>query len=291
MEKLLILGGNGFIASHVAEEAQAKGLEVIILDRYDDNASKCQRFLGDIRDAEAVQEAVNLADYVINLAGILGTQETINRPIPSIRTNIIGTVNFLEACRPSKFHAVRGVQIGVGNHWMQNSYSITKATAMRFVQMFNKEHGTKVAMVRALNAYGERQKAVPVRKIIPTFVLRALAGEDIEVYGDGDQIMDMIYVKDVARTLLAACLNPNVKYDKIYEAGTGRHLTVNQIAQMVIDAAGSSSSIVHVPMRPGEALGAVVVGNPETLLDLRICVLVPFEAGIRKTVSWYKSHA
>lgn len=291
MEKLLILGGNGFIGSHVAEEAQVRGLKVIILDRYDDKVSKCQRFLGDIRDAEAVQEAINLVDYAINLAGILGTQETINRPIPSIQTNIVGTVNFLEACRPTKFHKVCGVQIGVGNHWMQNSYSITKSTAMRFVQMYNKEHGTKVAMVRALNAYGERQKATPVRKIIPTFVLRALANEDIEVYGDGNQIMDMIYVKDVARVLLAACLSPNVAYDKVYEAGTGRHLTVNQIAQMVIDAAGSSSSIVHVPMRPGETPGAVVVGNPETLLDLRICVLVPFEAGIRRTVSWYKNHA
>jgi len=292
MEKLLILGGSGFIASHVKEKAQSRGLKVILFDRYDNKASgDCQRFRGDVRDAEAVQEAVNLADYTINLAGILGTQETINHPIPSICTNTIGTVNFLEACRPTKFHKVRGVQIGVGNHWMQNSYSITRSTAIRFVRMYNKEHGTKVAMVRALNAYGERQKVVPVRKIIPTFVTQALAGEDIKIYGDGSQVMDMIYVKDVARILLEACLNPSVEYDRIYEAGTGRYTTVNQIAQMVITAADSSSSIVHVPMRPGESPGAVVVGNPDTLLPLGIGKLIPFEEGIHRTVAWYKNYA
>lgn len=291
MSKLLVLGGNGFIGGHVVEEALARGLEVTVFDRrrYGQNP-EVTAFLGDVRDPEAVQEAVKLAGYVINLAGILGTQETINNPIPSVQTNLVGTINFLEACRPTKFHQVQGVQIGVGNYWMQNSYSITKSAAIRFVEMYNEEHGTKVAMVRALNAYGERQKAAPVRKIIPTFVLKALAGDDIEVYGDGSQVMDMIYVKDVAKILLDACVSSDTKYDYIYEAGTGRHLTVQQIAELVVKAASSKSQIVNLPMRPGEPEGAIVLGDPGTLTDLGQYDLMPFEAGISRTIRWYKEN-
>lgn len=289
MSKLLVLGGNGFIGGHVVEEALTRGLEVTVFDRrrYGQNP-KITAFLGDIRDSEAVREAVKLADYAINLTGILGTQETINNPIPSIQTNLVGTVNFLEACRPTKFHHTRGVQIGVGNYWMQNSYSITKSAAIRFVEMYNREHGTEVAMVRALNAYGERQKAAPIRKIIPTFVLKALAEDDVEVYGDGSQVMDMIYVKDVAKILLDACVSLNVQYDSVYEAGTGRCLTVQQIAELVIEAASSKSRIVNLPMRPGEPEGAVVLGDPGTLTDLGQYNLMPFEEGISRTIKWYR---
>jgi nucleoside-diphosphate-sugar epimerase len=287
--KLLILGGNGFIGGHVTKMALTRGFDVTIFDRRRLGQNpRITAFLGDIRDREAVQEAVRLADYAINLAGILGTQETIGDPIPSIQTNLIGAVNFLGACVPSGFHKVRGVQIGVGNYWMQNSYSITKSSAIRFVEMYNREHGTQVAMVRALNAYGEGQKAAPVRKIIPTFVLRALAGKDIEVYGDGLQIMDMIYVDDVAGILLDACTSPRVCYNKIYQAGTGRRLTVKQIAEKVIEATGSKSHIVNLPMRPGETEGAVVLGDPGTLEDLGDYNLMPFEEGIQHTVRWYR---
>lgn len=286
--KILVTGGNGFIGGHVIDEALRRGYDVIVFDRYDLRWIRGhETFLGDIRDAEAVQEAVNKVDYVVNLAGILGTQETIRKPIPSVQTNLIGALNVLEAMIPNQFHDVQGVQIGVGNYWMNNSYSITKSSAIRFCQMYNKENGTKMAMVRALNAYGPRQKHRPVRKIIPTFVVKALRGESIEVYGDGDQVMDMICVSDVAKILLDAATGLNVDYQKVYEAGTGRHTTVNWIAEQVIKAVGSGS-ITHLPMRPGEPKGSVVVGDPSTLEDLGKYDLIPFEAGIAATVEWYR---
>ncbi|GAG40582.1 unnamed protein product, partial [marine sediment metagenome] len=245
-----------------------RGLGVVAFDRYNIPGQfpyDVERFVGDIRDYEAVQEAVNKVDYVVNLAGILGTQETIRKPIPSIQTNIVGTLNVLEAMVPNAFHEVQGVQIGVGNYWMNNSYSITKSTAIRFCKMYNKENGTKMGMVRALNAYGRNQKHKPVRKIIPTFVVKALRGEDIEVYGDGEQIMDMVHVTDVAKVLLDVATGDNVDYQRVYEAGTGRKTTVNWIAEQVIKAAGTKSQLVHIPMRPGEPKGSVVLGDPSTL--------------------------
>ena len=289
--RLLILGGDGFIGGHVADEALARGFEVTIFDRCrHGHRSDVSAFLGDIRDPGSVHDAVMRADYVINLAAILGTQETIKDAVHCVETNLIGTLNFLEACVPTSFHDVRGVQIGIGNYWMDSPYPITKRAGLAFVRMYNKELGTKVAMVRAMHAYGERQKHRPVRKIVPTFVLQALHGEPLSVYGDGEQIVDMIYVGDLAKILLDACTSPNVDYDHVYEAGLGRHLTVNDVARQIIDAAGSSSDVVYLPMRPGEEENAVISARAETLEELGSYDFVRFEDGIKQVVDWYRSH-
>lgn len=288
--KLLILGGDGFIGGHVVDEALVRGLEVTVFDqcRHRPIVASYFAYLGDIRDAASVRNAVMRADYAINLAAILGTQETIKTAVHCVETNLIGTLNFLEACVASKFHQVQGVQIGIGNYWMDSPYPITKRAAFAFTRMYNKELGTKVAMVRAMHAYGERQKHRPIRKIVPTFIMQALRGEPLSVYGDGEQVVDMIYVRDLAKILLDACTGPNVDYDQVYEAGLGRHLTVNDVAREIIDAAGSSSEIVHLPMRPGEEERAVVSARPETLEGLGSYEFVRFEDGIRQVVDWYR---
>jgi UDP-glucose 4-epimerase len=290
--RILITGASGFIGSHTVDEARSRGLEVVSFDRAvgETERGRGEVFLGDITDYHAVREAVNHADYAINLAGILGTQETINDPIPSIQVNTIGALNFFKACIPTKFHQVKAVQIGVGNYWMNNSYSISKNSAVRFSQMYNKEHGTKIAAVRALNAYGPGQKTKPVRKIIPTFIMRALRNEDIEIYGDGEQVMDMIYVKDLARILVDAAVLDHGNYTTPFEAGTSRHTTVNWIAEKVIEASGSKSKVVHSPMRPGEDRGAVVVADPETLEPLGYQDMALFEDKIVDTIKWYKEN-
>jgi len=180
---------------------------------------------------------------------------------------------------------------------MNNPYSITKDCAERFAWMFNKEHGVKISVVRALNAYGPRQRSRPVRKIIPNFILPALKGEDLIVYGDGTQVMDMIWVGDVAKILVQALLVDHGQYTyepvssdvlpPVFEAGSGVPTTVAEIADLVINCAGSSSKIRYVPMRPGEPPKSVVVGNPETLRPLfegKIPELVPLEEGIALTI-------
>lgn len=290
MSRLLILGGEGFIGGHVADVAVAQGFKVTIFDHriLCSGRSHVTVFLGDLRDPVAVRNAVLLTDYAINLAAILGTQETISTAAHCVQTNLLGTLNFLKACVPTKFHQVRGVQIGIGNFWMDSPYPITKRAALSFTRMFNKELGTQVAMVRAMHAYGEHQKHRPIRKIVPTFIRQALQGEPLEVYGDGEQVVDMIYVRDLAQILIDACTSPNVKYDCVYEAGLGRKLTVNEVAQMIIEAAESSSEIIHLPMRPGEEEKAVISADPEPLKDLGNYDFMPFEVGIKQVVEWYR---
>jgi len=193
------------------------------------------------------------------------------------------------------------VNIAVGNYWMNNTYSITKNTVERFAEMFARFRGSRVSTVRALNAYGPRQVAAEpygpsrVRKVMPSFICRALSGLPIEIYGDGDQIMDMIYVGDVAKILVSAL----EKTDRdgasgTFEAGTGRRTTVNDIAYMVVAEVarqdGHTTPVVHLPMRPGEDERSVVIGDPSTLEPLGIGPLLSLEAGIEDTVRYFATY-
>lgn len=296
----ILVTGCGFIGSHVVEQLLEQGHEVSVFDRCRKQEwpgnwkDRVTFYLGDIRDREAVMEAVYRHEAVINLAGILGTMETVDNPHPSVDTNIHGALNIFEGCRPNSMNknGVRGVQIGVGNHFMNNTYSITKTTAERFAFMFNKELGTKIATVRGLNGYGEYQKHKPVRKITPNFIVRALNHIPIEIFGDGEQIMDMIYVKDLAEVLIRSVTRDHGIFDQVFEAGTGRRTTVNDIARVINDIAGNQAGLKHLPMRAGEPERSVVLGDPTTLKPLGIYPedLVSLEKGMERTVRWYRDH-
>lgn len=302
--KIGITGGAGFIGGHVVEVARERGHDVVVMDHAgrvpDLDNFEGGVLLGDVRDPVAMMELAAHTDGIIHLAACLGTQETIKNPRPSAETNIGGGLNFLEACA---HYGVPGVYIGVGNHWMDNSYSITKTTIERFVNMFNKERGTSVNVVRLVNAYGPRQSVAPpfgsakVRKITPAFACRALTGQPIEVYGDGQQVSDMVFVRDGALALVKAleCAADGAGYfPEPVEVGPADHKTVLQVAQAVIDAAFACGfapvrDVVHLPMRPGEIPGAVVTADTATLRHVGLDAedFVSLEEGILTTVQWY----
>lgn len=281
-----VTGGSGFIAGHVIDLLHSKGHETVTFDRREPTG-----FLGDLRDRNAVAEFVAHTDGVIHLAGVLGTQETIDDPYPSAEVNIMGGLNVFEAVTR---HKVPCVNIAVGNWWMPATYPISKNCAERFTEMFNEYRGATIANVRVVNAYGPRQ--VPcapfgpskVRKVTPSFVCRALSGLPIEIYGDGEQISDMVHVTDVAEVLVAALgSKANV------EVGPVRSNTVNEFAYLIATAVeelhGREVEITHLPMRPGETPGAEVTANLAALPEIGIdpTDFVPLSEGVFETVKWY----
>lgn len=294
-QRVLVTGGNGFIGRHVVQGLLWRNIVPVVFDRHiKAQEPGCELILGDIRDATQVTEAVAHVDGVIHLAGVLGTQETIANPLPAAQTNVLGGLHVFEAVAQ---YGVPCAYAAVGNHWMQNTYSITKTAVERFAQMYNAERGTRIAVVRALNAYGPGQSvAAPfgyskVRKIMPAFVCRALSDMDIEVYGDGEQIMDMIFARDVADVFVQALLVGPPDDGHVYEAGTGRRTTVREIAECVIKYAGKPDvRITHLPMRPGEPEHSVVVGDPSTLRGLYPYTprFTQLEVGVLETVRYYQ---
>ncbi len=283
---ILVTGGNGFLGKAVGQNLSKRGHTAIVFDR-----KSPTDILGDIKDAEAVNEAVYNTDAVIHLAGLLGTAELTNNPRLAAEVNILGTLNVFEAIRE---HKKRAVYITLGNHFMNNTYSITKSTSERFALMFNKEHHTDIRVVRGLNVYGPGQKAAPVKKFFPNAAIAVLKNEPITVYGDGEQVMDLVYLDDIAEILVRALLVDNIPNNIIYEAGNGQRTTLNYIVGSMIKLANSRSEIRYMPMRPGEPKGAVVVATKEGLAYtkdyLGFSNFTPLEEGLKNGLAWYSEH-
>ena len=284
--RVLVTGGSGFIGSHVIENLERRDHSVVIMDRKQIKTHH-QLVFGDVRDATLVNQAVGDCDAVIHLAGILGTAEQVQNPMPAIETNILGGINVFQAVRQFE---VPAVYITLGNHWMNNTYSITKSTTERFALMANQEWGTRIAIVRAVNAYGPRQKTGPVKKIVPSLVMASLRDEPMHIYGDGMQVADMVYVTDLAEALVRALVMDHGCFDSIMECGPGLATTVNDMANEIRMQTGTGT-IVHTPMRPGEPEGAVVMADPSTLkpLDMYPEWMVQLDKGIARSIEYYKT--
>ncbi|MGW2550724.1 NAD-dependent epimerase/dehydratase family protein [Streptomyces sp. NPDC001635] len=305
--KVLVTGGSGFIASWIRRELAARGHQVLVFDHQDRRqqlADGEEFFLGDVRDATAVTEAAAHVDGIIHLAAVLGTQETISNPRPSAETNILGSLNIFEAATQ---YSLPVVYAGVGNHAMRlvgtGCYTITKSAAEDLARMYNLyRDGGQITIVRPVNAYGPGQSvAAPygtskVRKILPAFTCRALTGTDIEVYGDGTQISDCVYVGDVARVFVQA-LEHTAEYgptERPVEVGPLESRTVNDIARQVAEQAALFTGlepvgVKHLPMRPGEVPNAVVSSDTSTLQQIGMTAadFVSLDLGIRRTVDYY----
>lgn len=293
--KIGVTGGTGFIGGHVVNELILRGHEPVVFD-----VRGRGHMMGDIRDATAVTELAAHVDGIIHLAAVLGTQETVGNPGPAAETNILGGLNILNACRQYELPLVN---IAVGNHWMLNPYSISKSTVEKFCTMYHQEHGVQVNQVRAVNAYGPGQSApapygsAKVRKIIPSMVCRALSGDPIEVYGDGLQVSDMVYVADVAYVLVTALEQAaqGVAGETV-EVGPETHSTVLEVAELVADTTvrqtGMSVSIRHLPMRPGEIPGARVTADQSTLEVFGVDPgrFTGLSEGVARTVSWFRDN-
>jgi UDP-glucose 4-epimerase len=302
MKKIAITGGNGFLGKHVVDELLKRKYEVVVFDHHDKRAelpSNVEFILGDVRDETAMMELAAHTDGVIHLAGVLGTAETVKRPLPAVTTNVQGGLNFLEAITHYQLPAVN---IAVGNWSMNNPYSISKNMVERFCHMYNKERGAKVNIVRAVNAYGPGQIAFEpfasskVRKITPSLVCRALSGMPMELYGGGVQVSDMVYVGDVARALVNALEqadNGNVLPEAV-EVGPVEHATIREVAEMVnqliVEKGYDPVEIKALPMRSGERVGDKVTADTSTLLLVGMVPeeLIPLDIGLRNTIDWFE---
>ena len=297
-----VTGGAGFLGSHVVDVLIERGHEPVVFD----HIGRGQRdgvevMLGDTRDDVSVTELAAHVEGIIHLASVLGTQETVHNPRPAVMTNVISGMNVFEACVQ---HKLPVVNICVGNAGFSNPYSASKTCVETLGHMYVRDRGLALNQVRLVNAYGPRQAmAAPygpgkVRKIMPAFIARALTGAPVEVYGDGKQVSDMVWVRDGALALvlaLEASAAGNI-VPGVMECGPEDHATVLEVAETVIAEAealtGNRSEISHLPMRPGETPGAYVVADPSTLapIGMKPDDLLPLSLGVEWTVAWYREH-
>lgn len=293
-----VTGGAGFIGGHVVDVLLERGHEPLIFDHIDRVPRGASTMLGDTRDETSVTELAAHVEGIIHLASVLGTQETVYNPRPAVMTNVISGMNVFEA---GVQYGLPVVNICVGNAGFSNPYSASKTCVETLGHMYVRDRGLRLNQVRLVNAYGPRQAMAhpygpgKVRKITPAFVARALTGAPVEIYGDGKQVSDMVWVRDGALALVLAleAAAAGTVVPEVMECGPHEHTTVLEMAELVIAEAakftGRRSVIVHLPMRPGETPGAYVTCDPDTLepIGLTAGELKPLEDGIAETVDWY----
>lgn len=272
-------GAGGWIGRYLVRELNRRGCTVVATDRAGGQGADL-----DVTDRAGVLAAVdNIRPAVIvNLAGLLGTSELLGDELAAVEANIVGAVNIYDAAAAT---GARVVQIGTGHKGQPNTYAVTKACAEE-LGLIRTGIGQHVTVVRAFHAYGPGQ-AIPaphgthqVRKIVPSMVCRALTGMPIEIFGDGGNVIDLVHVADVAKALADA--TEFGRSGAVVDAGTGIGTTVLGAAKTIVEACGSTSEIVHLPARPGEPEGAVVVAE-------RPVRARPWPYGLDGTVESYRA--
>jgi UDP-glucose 4-epimerase len=257
--------------------------EVIAFDKR--NCSSGTQFVqGDIASFDFSNILENV-DVVIHLASLLGTAELFHRIIEAERVNVIGTLNLLEAMRKKDVDTV--VFTSKPNFWKDNAYTITKETCERYLTMYRNVYGFNAVVVRPFNVYGPEEQLNEYRKAIPYFTVAALKNETIEIFGNGEQTMDAIYVDDAIEALVRCSI---VRPRETVEIGNAKPVKVKYLAKNIIDLTNSKSRLLYIPMRKGEADAKNVRANGNIERLIGFLPKIGLEDGLKRTIDWYSKH-
>jgi len=281
--KALVTGATGFIGKHLVQELTKKGYEVIAFDKKRGNL-RTKFVQGDIVSFN-FDEVLEDVDVVFHLAGLLGTTELFHRIIEAEKVNVLGTLNLLESMRRKDVEKI--VFTSKPNVWKYNVYTITKENCERYLEMYREIYGFKVVITRPFNVYGPGESLKEYRKAIPYFIVAALRNEPIEIFGDGEQTMDAIYVSDAVKAL-TICAEKMPR--EIVEIGSSKPIKVKDLARKIIQMTGSRSKIIYKPMRKGETNPRYICANGNMKRLLGFELKINLEEGLKTTIKWYKQH-
>ena len=303
--KILITGGSGFIGSHIAELYQDKAVEIRVLDnlrtgyRHNLDGLRHTFIEGSITDRELVKKSVEGVDYIFHLAALVSVPESMAKPGECVDINVHGLLNVLEeasAAGVKKLVFASSAAIYGDNPTVpklesmlpepKSPYAITKLDGEYYLGMFQNEGRLETAAIRFFNVFGPRQDPKGAyAAAVPIFIEKAVRGEDITIFGDGGQTRDFIYVKDIAGALAFAVETPGVT--GVFNAGYGGQITINDLADGLIKAAGSDSRIIHAAERAGD------VRHSRASADkLRAAGWIPrhsLDEGLARTLEFFKA--
>jgi nucleoside-diphosphate-sugar epimerase len=281
--RTLVTGAAGFVGKHLVRKLLAKGHEVIAFDKRECNL-RTKTIRGDVASFD-FEEILKDVDVVFHLASLLGTAELFHRIIEAERVNVLGTLNLLEAMRRKEVNKI--LFTSKPNVWRHNPYSITKETCERYLEMYRCVYGFQSVIVRPYNIYGPEEELVEYRKAIPYFIIAALRGEPLEIFGKGEQTMDAIYIDDAVEALVRSA---EVAPKETVEIGSSKPVKVKHLAERILDLTHATSPIVHVPMRRGEENACEIRANGSISRLIGFLPRITLDEGLKKTIAWYSKH-
>lgn len=304
--RVLITGGAGFIGSHLAEYFQGKA-EVRILDNlrsgYRSNLDgfDVDFVEGDIRDREKVRQAMKDVDYVFHLAAMISVPESMFKPLECVDINVNGLLVVLEEAAAagvkklcfSTSAAIYGDNPEVPKRETmfpepKSPYAITKLDGEYYCNMFTQEGKLQTACLRYFNVFGPRQDpGSAYAAAIPIFTAKAVANEDINIYGDGEQTRDFIYVKDVVAANVYMAMHP--EYTGVRNVAYGKKITINDLVNNIKDLTHSRSAVHYLPERAGDVKHSMA--SIDKLIASGFKPSHTFEEGLAKTIEFFRTKA
>lgn len=263
---ILVTGGAGFIGSHLVD-ALAPVATVRILDdlstgstdRVPDGVTVIE---GDIRDLQAVEEAVDGVDVVFHLAANASVERSITAPIASHETNIMGTITVLEAARKADARVVSASSTAIYGAPEQlpvtetdrkeptSPYGVEKLLLDRDTLLYNDLYGLPTVSLRYFNVYGPGQGANDYSGVITIFLDQARRNVPLTIDGDGSQTRDFVHVRDIVQANLLAAVTDSV--GQAFNIGSGDSVTIEDLAKQIIETTGSTADLVYTEPRPGD---------------------------------------
>jgi nucleoside-diphosphate-sugar epimerase len=271
--KVLVTGGAGFIGGHIAERLCLDGYTVRVLDNFSTGhrrnlrapADDVELIEGDIQSYERVHTAIRGCEYVFHQAALPSVPRSIQDPLTSNASNVIGTLNVLSAARDS---GVRRVIYASSSSVYGSSptlpkhedllpapispYAVSKLAGEGYCRSFFEVYGLETVALRYFNVFGPRQDPLShYAAVIPRFITACLVGQAPTIFGDGEQSRDFTYVGNVVEANLLA-MEAERAVGKVYNVACGERVTVNRLLEELQALTGQEIEARHEPPSPGD---------------------------------------
>lgn len=297
MKKIAVIGGSGFIGSHLVDKLIEGGYDVTVFDVMSPHRKDVRHIYVDLLDFHRLVISLGSGyDAVYLLAAVSNVNDVQKNPLETALVNTQGVVNVLEAMR-----RYGGRLIFASTVWVYmlsdddrvderttflvqkvaHPYVASKVAAEMFILSYNQLYGVEYTILRYGIPYGPRGR---VGSVITNFVLRALNGEPLIIEGDGSQYRNFIYVEDLADGNVAAL--QDIAKNKIYNLDGERPISIREVAETVARLI-PGVRIEYKPGRAGDFRGKIV-SNDMAYAELGWKPKVEFEEGLRRYIEWYK---
>lgn len=303
--KILVLGGCGFIGSHVVDALRRQGNNVRVFDRqaerYRPPVPSVDYRFGNFSDRMALIDAMAGVETVIHLVSTTFPGTADLDPRTDVQDNLVGTISLLDSMLSLGIKRIiylssGGTVYGIPEyvpipetHPLRpiNSYGIVKVAIEHYLEMYRRTRGISSVILRASNPYGPRQGHTGVQGVISTFLRRAQENEPIEVWGDGTILRDFIHVGDLAALCAKAAVSD---IEGVFNAGSGQGISVNEIIRHVTEVSGRDIETIY---KPGRAIDV-----PRSVLDVSLAKRtfdwsgkIELTDGIAETWQWLQTPA
>ena len=301
--KCVVMGGGGFIGSHLSEVLLARGHEVTVFDRPE------ARFMNDLERAGAslstgdflrpddINKAISNCDVIYHLVSATVPQTSNENPAYDIEVNVLGTLRLLDAARNAQvkkivFSSSGGTVYGIPkelpikeSHSTEptSSYGISKLTTEKYLHLYSILYGLNYCILRISNAYGERQPVTGSQGVIGAFMDKALRDAEITVWGDGSVIRDYVYIGDIVNAFVKAGTYEGDQ--KVFNIGADQGHSLNDIIGIIEQVVGHPLKTKYLPGRAFDVpVNILDISRAKLYLDWRPTVGIL--EGISRAYEW-----